>query len=88
MCGAIVTSPFDVVKTRLQSSLFRAQERAPRGAVASAVDVVRSGGGSGATAVLQGGGARLAQGGLLYNFVETGHIIRYVACSLSHTVGS
>jgi solute carrier family 25, member 33/36 len=22
MCGAIVTSPFDVVKTRLQSSLF------------------------------------------------------------------
>ena len=23
MCGAIVTSPFDVVKTRLQSDLFR-----------------------------------------------------------------
>ena len=25
MCGAIVTSPFDVVKTRLQSDLFRAK---------------------------------------------------------------
>ena len=23
MCGAIVTSPFDVVKTRLQSDLFK-----------------------------------------------------------------
>ncbi|KAJ7595060.1 mitochondrial carrier protein RIM2 [Mycena floridula] len=28
MCGAIVTSPFDVVKTRLQSSLFRDSARA------------------------------------------------------------
>ncbi|TEB22067.1 mitochondrial carrier [Coprinellus micaceus] len=78
MCGAIVTSPFDVVKTRLQSSLFRAPEHVPRGAVASALEVVRNGAGSGATAVLHGGGggARLPQGGLLYNFVETGHIIR------------
>ena len=25
MCGAIVTSPFDVVKTRLQSDMFRAK---------------------------------------------------------------
>ena len=80
MCGAIVTSPFDVVKTRLQSSLFRTSEHVPRGAVASAVEVLRSGAGSGATAVLHGGGggARIPQGGLLYNFVETGHIIRYV----------
>lgn len=32
MCGAIVTSPFDVVKTRLQSDLFR-QKHADVGAV-------------------------------------------------------
>ncbi|KAF6760796.1 mitochondrial carrier protein RIM2 [Ephemerocybe angulata] len=73
MCGAIVTSPFDVVKTRLQSSLFRAQAS---GRTASAVEVIRGGAGSSATAVLHGGGARVQPGGLLYNFVETGHIIR------------
>jgi solute carrier family 25 protein 33/36 len=32
MCGAVVTSPFDVVKTRLQSDLFR-QKHADLGAV-------------------------------------------------------
>ncbi|KAF9231462.1 mitochondrial carrier protein RIM2 [Melanogaster broomeanus] len=58
MCGAIVTSPFDVVKTRLQSSLFR-EKHAPVG-------------------MLGGGVATLPQrsGGLLWNFVETGHILR------------
>ncbi|KAK0463354.1 mitochondrial carrier protein RIM2 [Armillaria novae-zelandiae] len=59
MCGAIVTSPFDVVKTRLQSDLFRV----------------------GATASVGGGGGVLVAsvpkaGGLLWNFVETGHILR------------
>ncbi|KAK0477715.1 mitochondrial carrier protein RIM2 [Armillaria luteobubalina] len=58
MCGAIVTSPFDVVKTRLQSDLFRI----------------------GATASVGGGGVLVASapkpGGLLWNFVETGHILR------------
>ncbi|KIJ21138.1 hypothetical protein PAXINDRAFT_6907 [Paxillus involutus ATCC 200175] len=58
MCGAIVTSPFDVVKTRLQSSLFR-ENHASVGMVG-------------------GGVAALPQrsSGLLWNFVETGHILR------------
>ncbi|EIN06233.1 mitochondrial carrier [Punctularia strigosozonata HHB-11173 SS5] len=50
MCGAIVTSPFDVVKTRLQSDLFRQQHPVNAGAQRT--------------------------GGLLWNFVETGHILR------------
>ncbi|KAH7922210.1 mitochondrial carrier protein RIM2 [Leucogyrophana mollusca] len=58
MCGAIVTSPFDVVKTRLQSSLFREKHTS--------------------IGVIGGGVATLPQrsGGLLWNFVETGHILR------------
>ncbi|KAJ3821947.1 mitochondrial carrier protein RIM2 [Lentinula raphanica] len=61
MCGAIVTSPFDVVKTRLQSDLFRKKH---------AISVV---GGSNGSVVV--GGPR-ASSNLLYNFVETGHILR------------
>ncbi|KAF9442247.1 mitochondrial carrier [Macrolepiota fuliginosa MF-IS2] len=61
MCGAIVTSPFDVVKTRLQSSLFREGH--------AAVGVLGNGAGS---AVLQAP----RHSGLLWNFVETGHILR------------
>lgn len=59
MCGAIVTSPFDVVKTRLQSSLFREKHTS--------------------VGVVGGGVAALPQrsSGLLWNFVETGHILRY-----------
>ncbi|EGO22684.1 mitochondrial carrier protein RIM2 [Serpula lacrymans var. lacrymans S7.9] len=58
MCGAIVTSPFDVVKTRLQSSLFREKHAS--------------------VGVVGGGVAALPQRptGLLWNFVETGHILR------------
>ncbi|KAG2368567.1 mitochondrial carrier protein RIM2 [Suillus spraguei] len=58
LCGAIVTSPFDVVKTRLQSSLFREKHTS--------------------IGVVGGGVATLPQrsGGLLWNFVETGHILR------------
>jgi solute carrier family 25 protein 33/36 len=58
MCGAIITSPFDVVKTRLQSSLFREKHTS--------------------IGVVGGGVATLPQrsGGLLWNFVETGHILR------------
>ena len=66
MCGAIVTSPFDVVKTRLQSDLFRQKHAA-----------VRVMGNSSNTVVM--GAPRTT--GLLYNFVETGGIIRHV----SHT---
>ncbi|KAG1747867.1 mitochondrial carrier protein RIM2 [Suillus paluster] len=58
MCGAIVTSPFDVVKTRLQSSLFREKHTS--------------------VGIVGGGVATLPQrsSGLLWNFVETGHILR------------
>ncbi|TFL02271.1 mitochondrial carrier [Pterulicium gracile] len=63
MCGAIVTSPFDVVKTRLQSSLFQVQPQ-----------VIMSGSGSSGTLALGGGPTR----GLLYNFVETGHILQSI----------
>jgi solute carrier family 25 protein 33/36 len=63
MCGAIVTSPFDVVKTRLQSSLFREKS--------TSVGFIGSGGGS-----VVVGAPRST--GLLWNFVETVHILRYV----------
>ncbi|KAF9483055.1 mitochondrial carrier [Pholiota conissans] len=61
MCGAIVTSPFDVVKTRLQSDLFRQKH--------PVVNVV----GNGASGVVMGAPR---PSNLLYNFVETGYIIR------------
>ncbi|RDB27633.1 hypothetical protein Hypma_003290 [Hypsizygus marmoreus] len=60
MCAAIVTSPFDVVKTRLQSTLFREKS--------ASVGLV----GNGGSVVV--GGPRPS--GLLYSFVETGHILR------------
>ena len=66
MCGAIVTSPFDVVKTRLQSSLFHHKH--------ATVGVSMSGSGGGSMMM-----TAPRSSGLLYNFVETGHIIRYVA---------
>ena len=61
MCGAIVTSPFDVVKTRLQSDLFRAKHHIG--------DVVVE---------ANGVAAVTARRNLLWHFVETVHIIRYV----------
>ncbi|KAH9945755.1 mitochondrial carrier [Amylocystis lapponica] len=57
MCGAIVTSPFDVVKTRLQSSLFR-EKHTTLGLAGNGVVVVPR------------------RSNLLWNFVETGHILR------------
>ncbi|KLO13297.1 mitochondrial carrier protein RIM2 [Schizopora paradoxa] len=64
MCGAIVTSPFDVVKTRLQSDLFRAKHA--NYGVAGVAE-----GASGSAVLLP-----RRPVGLLYNFVETGHILR------------
>ncbi|KZT43092.1 mitochondrial carrier [Sistotremastrum suecicum HHB10207 ss-3] len=56
MCGAIITSPLDVVKTRLQSSMFVENAMHHSGGTAT-VSVIRS-------------------KGLLWSFVETGHILR------------
>lgn len=70
MCGAIVTSPFDVVKTRLQSSLFREGH--------AAVGVIGNGSGS---AILHAP----RHSGLLWNFVETGHILRSVCFNPLHS---
>jgi hypothetical protein len=66
MCGAIVTSPFDVVKTRLQSSLFREKHMS--------MGILSNGGGGAA------GGAVVVPrqvGGIFWHFIETGHIIRF-----------
>ncbi|KAF9552358.1 mitochondrial carrier [Agrocybe pediades] len=61
MCGAIITSPLDVVKTRLQSDLFRQKH--------TSVGVL----GQGGSTVMSASRPRTS---LLYNFVETGYIIR------------
>jgi len=45
MCGAIVTSPFDVVKTRLQSDLFRQKHSGVGAVVGDSVVLVRRPGG-------------------------------------------
>jgi len=45
MCGAIVTSPFDVVKTRLQSDLFRQKHAGVGALVGDSVVLVRRPGG-------------------------------------------
>jgi solute carrier family 25 protein 33/36 len=41
MCGALVTSPFDVVKTRLQSDLFRQKHTGVGAVVGDSVVLVR-----------------------------------------------
>ncbi|WWD00725.1 hypothetical protein V866_007660 [Kwoniella sp. B9012] len=63
MAGAIVTSPFDVVKTRLQSDLFRhtASEPIKKAISATQKDAARS-------------GVR----GTLYQFVDTVYLIRRI----------
>lgn len=67
MAGGIITAPLDVVKTRLQSSIFQEvikQQKLAAVAGGSAEVVVRP------------------PGGLLWNFVETGYLLRYVCCEL------
>merc|ERR1711939_742497 len=66
MCGAIVTAPFDVVKTRLQSDIYAQRKAATPGtAKAIAGDTAAS-----STGYLQGTRR------LLYHFVETGILLR------------
>lgn len=76
MAGAIITSPLDVVKTRLQSDMFKQPLPAPQLSLAGA-------GGPVPTSVpfVRPTGTR----GLLWNFVETGHIVRFV---ISRTLNS
>jgi hypothetical protein len=45
MCGTVVTSPFDVVKTRLQSDLFRQKHAGVGAVVGDSVVLVRRAGG-------------------------------------------
>lgn len=61
MCGAIVTAPLDVVKTRLQSSLYQDAHRGDMGGKLAS-------GGSRTIAT--------RASNLLWHFVETGHILR------------
>lgn len=65
MGGAIVTAPLDVVKTRLQSSVFHEV-----GKVATAPFAANVNGTATAEVVLK------RSGGLLWNFVETGHLLK------------
>lgn len=70
MAGAIITSPLDVVKTRLQSDMFQKSPslRHQSGELALAGMTPTST----PTIPTRPTGAR----GLLWNFVETGHILR------------
>lgn len=71
MAGAIVTAPFDLVKTRLQSDTYM-QEQAKLAANNSSKPVT----------VIQRRGVLK----LLHAFVETGHILAYVDnCQLAHS---
>lgn len=65
MCGAIVTAPFDLIKTRLQSDLFQTRAR-PAASGVSGVEAVAVAG--------RGNGLR----SLLWNFADTGLILRCV----------
>ncbi|KAE8538895.1 hypothetical protein D1P53_005263 [Cryptococcus gattii VGV] len=62
MTGAIVTSPFDVVKTRLQSDMFR---HSSDEGVRHAAEVAKKGG---------GGGIR----GVMWQFVDTVYLIKRI----------
>ena len=64
MTGAIVTSPFDVVKTRLQSDMFR---HSSDEGVRHAAEVAKKGGSS--------GGVR----GVMWQFVDTVYLIKWVS---------
>lgn len=71
MAGAIITSPLDVVKTRLQSDMFQKSPALGKQREFALAGMTSS---SAPTISIRPTGAR----GLLWNFVETGHILRYV----------
>ncbi|SJX64160.1 related to RIM2-Protein of the mitochondrial carrier family (MCF) [Sporisorium reilianum f. sp. reilianum] len=63
MCGAIITSPLDVVKTRLQSDLYRQRSSQKQPASTAA----------------QKGGILQSTRRLAYHFVETGHLLKEIS---------
>ncbi|KAK0522004.1 Pyrimidine nucleotide transporter, mitochondrial [Tilletia horrida] len=88
MCGAIVTAPLDLAKTRLQSDMYRAAgsvSAAQPGGIATAAGATSSAGGSGVASIAFESAARpraslFAQArALAYHFVETGQLIRQIA---------
>ena len=72
MAGATLTSPLDVVKTRLQSDMFKQRQTIPASLSLA-----------GASVSIQASRPAMV-GGMLWNFVETGHIIRYIDSLLTH----
>ncbi|SNX85832.1 related to RIM2 - Protein of the mitochondrial carrier family (MCF) [Melanopsichium pennsylvanicum] len=70
MCGAIITSPLDVVKTRLQSDLYRQRVGNKRNAAA----VVAT-----AAATPDKGGVLQHARRLAYHFVETGYLLKEIS---------
>ncbi|SPO28332.1 related to RIM2 - Protein of the mitochondrial carrier family (MCF) [Ustilago trichophora] len=69
MCGAIITSPLDVVKTRLQSDLYQKRGTLKQGATTSAVKADAN-----ATRGVMQNVRRLA-----YHFVETGYLLKEIS---------
>ncbi|GAC92884.1 hypothetical protein PHSY_000442 [Pseudozyma hubeiensis SY62] len=69
MCGAIITSPLDVVKTRLQSDLYR--QRSPQKGAASLA--------SSEAAASQNSGILQSARRLAYHFVETGYLLKEIS---------
>ena len=72
MCGAIITSPLDVVKTRLQSDLYQ-QRASQKTAAATMIKTSAS-----ANATANAGGVLQNVKRLAYHFVETGYLLREI----------
>lgn len=64
MCGAIITSPLDVVKTRLQSDLYRQRSSQQTSKVAASTNA---------------GGVFQNARRLAYHFVETGYLLKEIS---------
>ncbi|KDN46152.1 mitochondrial carrier [Tilletiaria anomala UBC 951] len=71
MCGAIVTSPLDVVKTRLQSDMYQQQQQRHTQAYARTPPSRHGGGGS--------AGLLRTVRTLAYHFVETAQLLRTIS---------
>ncbi|CAD6902505.1 unnamed protein product [Tilletia controversa] len=78
MCGAIITAPLDLAKTRLQSDMYRTSGR-----VVETSGVRASAGGVASVAIESTARAPTSAFAqvrtLAYHFVETGHLLRQIA---------